>query len=322
MKNGRFFFPGQGAQYVGMARDFYESFPIARETFAEADDCLSMNLGRLILEGPAEELTLTKNSQLAIFVVSMAMLRVLQQQLPLCAPQVCAGLSLGEYTALVASRRMTFIDCLQLVQARALFMHQACEACEGTMRVVLGMEAEAVEKAVAGLQSMHKVWVANLNCPGQVVIAGTNHGVEAASEVLKKLGAKRILPLDVSGAFHSGLMADAQLQLAPRIVQANIQESQIALVMNVPGDYVSSLADVRENLIQQVTGTVRWEKGIRAMCAAGVGCFLEIGCGKTLSGMNKKIGLPADNILSLEKLADLDTVAKAHEGLYAAIARE
>lgn len=310
-----FLFPGQGAQYVGMARDFYEAFSLARQTFAEADDILSMNLGRLILEGPAEELTLTKNSQLAIFVVSMALLRVLQQQLPDFTPQTCAGLSLGEYTALVASQRMEFADCLQLVQARALFMHQACEACHGTMRVVLGMEADDVEKAVAALQSQHKVWVANLNCPGQVVIAGTLPGVEAASEALKSQGAKRVLPLDVSGAFHSGLMAEAQNRLAPRIAQANIQESQIALVMNIPGDYVSSLASVRENMIQQVTGTVRWEKGIRAMQASGVDHYLEIGCGKTLTGMNKKIGIPVENSLSLEKVDDLEIIAKRYEVL-------
>lgn len=313
-----FLFPGQGAQYVGMARDFYEAFSLARQTFIEADDLLSMNLSRLILEGPVDELTLTKNSQLAIFTVSLALLRVLQQQLPNLTPHVCAGLSLGEYSALVASQRMAFSDCLKLVQARALFMHQACETSRGTMRVVLGMEADDVESAVAALQAkQHQVWVANLNCPGQVVIAGTNEGIEAASEELKTRGAKRVLPLDVSGAFHSGLMADAQHRLAFKIAEAPLQESQIALVMNVPGDYVSSLAAVRENLVRQVTGTVRWEKGIRAMCAAGIDGFIEIGCGKTLTGMNKKIGIPVESSLSLEKVADLENLAKSYEGLYA-----
>ena len=310
-----FLFPGQGAQYVGMGRDFYEAFPIARATFEEADDLLSAKLSRLILEGPADELTLTKNSQLAIFVVSIAFLRVLQQQLPDWSPHVCAGLSLGEYTALVASNRMGFADCLRLVQSRALFMHEACASTQGTMRVVLGLEAAEVETAIASLPGQRSVWVANLNCPGQVVIAGTVAGIETAAETLKVRGAKRVLPLDVSGAFHSGLMAEAQRRLAPQIEETTLQESQIDLVMNVPGDYVNSLVDVRKNLIHQVTGTVRWEKGIRAMSAAGIDHFLEIGCGKTLTGMNKKIGIPVENSFSLEKVADLEHVVKAFEAV-------
>ncbi len=308
-----FLFPGQGAQYVGMAQDFYEEFSLARQTFDEADDLLSMHLSRLILKGPSEELTLTKNSQLAIFVVSMALLRVLEQQLPTLRPSVCAGLSLGEYVALVASQRITFEDGLKLVQARALFMHQACESIEGTMRVVLGLDSEDVEQKIATLQSQHQVWVANLNCPGQVVIAGTLPAIEAASLALKDLGAKRILPLDVSGAFHSGMMAEAREKLTPYIEKMTIQESQIALVMNVTGDYVGSLDMIRENLISQVTNTVRWEKSIRAMRAAEIAYFLEIGCGKTLTGMIKKIGIPPENSLSLEKVADLDALAKTLE---------
>ncbi len=308
-----FLFPGQGAQYVGMGRDFYQAFPLVREIFDEADDCLSQNLSDLILQGPADALTQTKNSQLAIFVLSVALLRLLQQQIPTCIPQVCAGLSLGEYTALVASQRMDFVDCLQLVKARALYMQEACTSNQGTMRVVLGMEADDIEKTIRTMQTQYKVWVANLNCPGQVVIAGTPAGIEAASEILKAQGAKRVLPLDVSGAFHSGLMAEAQERLAPLIQEANFSESEIELVMNIPGNYVSSLAEIRKNLTEQVTGTVRWEQGIRAMDAAGVNRFLEIGCGKTLTGMNKKIGIPTDNLLSMEKVVDLETIAKAFE---------
>lgn len=310
-----FLFPGQGAQYVGMGRDFHDAFSLVRETFSEADDLLSFHLSRLILEGPAEELTLTKNSQLAIFTMSFALFRVLRQQLPSLTPDVCAGLSLGEYTALVAAERLQFDECLRLVQARALFMHQACETQKGTMRVVLGMEAEEVDNVLAPVRTHHQVGIANLNCPGQVVIAGSLAGIDAVTELLKEKGAKRVLPLEVSGAFHSPLMAEAQTRLTPLIEMANLQESQIALVMNIPGDYVSSLAGVRENLIQQVTGTVRWEKGIRAISEVGNHRFLEIGCGKTLSGMNKKIGVPQESIMNLEKVTDLEAIAKAYEAL-------
>lgn len=314
MKNPcAFLFPGQGAQYVGMGKDFYEQFSEAKETFQEADDVLGFPLSRLIFEGPAEELTLTKNSQLAIFVVSIAVLRTLQKQLPNLTPSVCAGLSLGEYTALVAAKKISFKDALLLVQSRALYMHESCEAYPGTMRVVLGMEVPDVERVIGQLQPKEKVWVANLNCPGQVVIAGTLSGIETASNVLKDNGAKRVLPLDVSGAFHSGLMQDAQRRLSPKIEQVTLTESNIELVMNVAGGYVSSLADMRECLIKQVTGTVRWELGIRAMLEKGVSTFLEIGCGKTLSGMNKKIGLAPEAIFSLEKVVDLEELAKKCE---------
>jgi [acyl-carrier-protein] S-malonyltransferase len=314
MKNATaYLFPGQGAQYVGMGKDFHDQFLEAKEVFQEADECLGFALSKTIFEGPAEQLTLTKNSQPAIFVVSIALLRVLQKQLPAFAPTVAAGLSLGEYSALVASGITKFKDALLLVRDRARFMQDACENHPGTMRVVLGLDAPIVEEAVRRLQTQQSIWVANLNCPGQVVLSGTLAGVEAAGETLKDLGAKRILPLDVSGAFHSGLMQDAQKRLSSKIEQTPLKESNISLVMNVPGGYVKSLSDVRENLLRQVTGTVRWEQGIRAMIKEGVQTFLEIGCGKTLSGINKKIGAAPEAILSLEKVSDLESLAKICE---------
>lgn len=298
-----FIFPGQGAQYVGMGRDFHDSFSLARETFQEADDLLKDSLSKVIFEGPEELLTQTKNSQLAIFVVSMAILRTVQQQLQ-WTPALCAGLSLGEYTALCASGRLGFADALLLVQERARLMQAACEKNPGTMAAVLGLSALEIEEMTKGLRG---VWVANYNAPGQTVISGTREGVEQASLFLKERGAKRVIPLAVHGAFHSGLMQSAQDGLAPYIAQAPFQKSEIPLVMNVPGHFVETTEEVRRNLELQVTHPVRWEQSIEVMKASGVSFFLEIGCGKTLTGLNKKMGITA--MSAIDTLADLE---KAH----------
>src|SRR5579872_4113797 len=301
MSKNAFLFPGQGAQYPGMGKDFFEQFTVARETFQEADDLLSEKFSDLIFSGSSSELTLTKNSQLAIYITSVALLRTLLQQFSSLRPDVAAGLSLGEYTALTASGKLAFADCLPLVKARGAYMHQACALTTGSMQVVLGLEEE---KVIEALRDVKQVWVANINCPGQIVIAGTLTGLEAATIALKAQGAKRLLPLEVAGAFHSGLMRSAQERLAPLIEAAPLEKSEIALVMNVPGNYVTDIAEMRRNLVDQVVSPVRWEKGIRAMEAVGVNFYLEIGPGKTLQGMNKRIGAAAPTV-SIEKIEDM-----------------
>lgn len=304
MKKRSFLFPGQGAQYVGMGKDFSDAFAVAKETFQEADDILNLSLSKIIFEGPEDVLVQTKYSQAAIFVNSIAILRVIQEQMPDLVPFVCAGLSLGEYGALHASGKLSFKDTLLLLQKRALLMNEACEKVHGTMAVVLGLNESQVKNALQGIQD---VWVANYNCPGQIVISGTKDGVEKVEGVLKENGAKRVLPLSVSGAFHSGLMQSAKDSLAPYIIAAPIQETPIHLVMNAPGDFVNLASDIRKNLIAQVTSSVRWEQGIVAMNEKGVELYLEIGCGKTLSGMNRKIGVTGQT-LSIEKVSDLETL--------------
>lgn len=300
-KKTAFIFPGQGAQYVGMGKDFYETFSIARETFQESDERLGFSLSKLIFEGPKEGLTLTKNSQIAIYVMSIALWRVLSEQMPELTPIATAGLSLGEYTALTASGRLSFQEGIDLVRARGLYMHEAGKNHPGTMAVCLGMSPEEVSKILSPIDG---VWVANLNCPGQVVISGTKEGVGLASSALKEKGAKRVLPLDVSGAFHSGLMNDAKEKLQEKIDEVTLTPSAIDLVMNVPGGFVKE-EEIRNNLIEQVTSPVFWEKGIRQMELKGIVSFIEIGCGKTLSGMNRKIGIQGET-LSLEKMEDLE----------------
>ncbi|HEY4255088.1 MAG TPA: ACP S-malonyltransferase [Chlamydiales bacterium] len=306
MKKIAFLFPGQGAQYPGMGKDFAEHYASARNVFLEADDILSESLSRLIFDGPEELLTQTKNSQLAIFVMSVALLQTLREQLPQIHLNLSAGLSLGEYTALFAAGRLSFKEALLLVRQRALLMNEACEKVPGTMAAVLGMDEMGTKFALQGISG---VWVANYNCPGQIVISGTKAGVEAATDSLKANGAKRVIPLQVHGAFHSGLMQGAQDALAPFIQKAALKESEIELVMNVPGNFIQSTDEIRKNLISQVTQSVRWQQGIEAMEAQSVNLYLEIGCGKTLSGMNKKIGCKAPT-MSLEKITDLDVLAK------------
>lgn len=304
-----FIFPGQGAQYPGMAKEFYENFSIAKQTFEEADDILHRNLSKIIFEGPENVLTETKNSQVGIYVACISILRVINSLYPMIKPFVCSGLSLGEYTALTASGRLDFKLCLPLVQYRGQYMNDACEMYRGTMAVVLGLEAQEVEKAVKEINMPHDLWAANFNCPGQVVISGTEKGVEIGAAKLKALGAKRVLPLQVHGAFHSGLMKPAEDRLAEHIHHVSINESPIGFVMNVTGKFESKEQDIKSNLIKQVTSPVRWEQGVRTMGDQLLDLFIEIGCGKTLSGFNKRI-VPQIPTISIEKLAELDQLGK------------
>jgi [acyl-carrier-protein] S-malonyltransferase len=299
-----FLFPGQGAQLPGMGSDFFDVFSVAKETFQEADDLLSFSLSKAIFTGSEADLKQTRISQLALFVHSIALFRTLQDQLH-WQPDVCAGLSLGEYTALHASGRLSFQETLFLVRARGELMNRACELTQGTMAAVLGLPFSSVEEVV---RTLDQVWVANYNCPQQTVISGSREGVEVAMTRLKEVGAKRVLPLQVHGAFHSPLMQSAQDGLAPLLAATQLNQTSVGLVMNVPGDFVEGLDDVKGYLIQQVTRSVRWEQGIEAMKSRGVSCYLEIGAGRTLSGLNRKMVVEGD-ILSLEKVTDLDHLA-------------
>jgi len=304
-----FLFPGQGAQYPGMGKDFFQTFPQAKAVFEEADDILKRKLSTIILEGPEATLTETRNSQTGIYVTSVAILRVLASLFPNLKPSFCSGLSLGEYTALHASNRISFEDCLNLVNYRSQFMNDACERTKGTMAVIIGLDSDAVEKLVKDVNMPNDLWAANFNCPGQVVISGTMKGIEAGSEAAKAKGAKRVLPLPVHGAFHSGLMAEAERQLAPHIQESNLQDSLIGFVMNVPGKIVNDKEEIRENLRRQVTQSVRWEQGIEEMDNHGVDLYIEIGCGKALAGFNKRIGVKGTTV-NLETIKDLEILEK------------
>ncbi len=306
LKKIAFLFPGQGAQYSGMGQDFFQKYLVARETFQEADELLHFKLSELIFSGSLQKLTLTKNAQPAIFVVSFALLRVLQKEFPGLKPQAAGGLSLGEYTALAAAEKLAFAEALLLVQKRAFLMHEACEKHKGTMAAVMGMEADALEKLLNPMRR-DNVFPANFNTPGQTVISGSFEGIEKAGRLLKEQGAKKIIPLKVHGAFHSGLMEEARIKLTPAIEKTSFVESSIDVVMNVIGGFVKDIKKMKKALILQIVNPVRWQKCVEALDEFGSELFIEIGPGKTLTNMNRKIGVKGKTV-NLEKVSDLDAI--------------
>jgi [acyl-carrier-protein] S-malonyltransferase len=303
-----FLFPGQGTQYPGMAQDFVQNFSAARLTFEEADDLLQRSLSKIISHGPEKVLKETKNSQAGIYTASVTILRVVQELFDI-QPYVCAGLSLGEYTALTAAGWLPLRQTLPLIEYRGQFMNEACESTTGAMAVIMGLDSKAVEDIVRKVNLPHDLWVANFNCPGQVVISGTLKGIEEGIAAARAQNAKRIVPLDVHGAFHSGLMQEAKEKLTPYIQKAPLVKGYSQLVMNVPGDFVTDVEEARHHLIEQITHPVCWEQGIRAMERQQVDLYIEFGPGRTLSGMNKRIGIQAPTI-TIEKVEDLDQLAQ------------
>jgi [acyl-carrier-protein] S-malonyltransferase len=303
-----FIFPGQGAQFPGMGKDFIETFSVSRLTFEEGDELLGRNLSKIILAGPDTLLTQTNNSQPGIYVTSVAIFRVIQELFSL-QPFVCAGLSLGEYTALTAGEFLPFMECLPLIQYRADAMSEACKRKNGSMAAIIGLDAEQVDAVIKKVNLPNDLWVANYNCPGQVVISGTAKGIEAGAAQAKECGAKKIIILPVQGAFHSGLMLHAEELLARPVEAVSLRSGKAKLVMNVTGDFVSDVQLMKTCLVKQVTSSVRWEQGVRAMDREGVDLFIEIGPGKSLSGMNKRIG-PTAMTISIDSVADLDKLGK------------
>jgi [acyl-carrier-protein] S-malonyltransferase len=296
-----FIFPGQGAQRPLMGKDFYDSFLEAKEVFQEADDLLSLSLTKIIFDGPMEKLTETMYSQPAIFVTSAAILAVMRKQFPDLKPQMTGGLSLGEYTALYSALKLDFASCLKLVAARGQYMQEACEKYPGAMLVVMGLEESEIAKTHG--------WIANVNCPGQIVVACSKENVESITSELIDRGAKKIIPIPVSGAFHSPLMKSAKESLMPLIEEMNFQKSDILLAMNVAGNFVENIAEIKTYLIEQVASPTRWMKCVQAMMEKEASHFYEIGPSQ-LVAMNRKIGVTAQTI-SVEKISDLERIHAA-----------
>jgi [acyl-carrier-protein] S-malonyltransferase len=283
-----FVFPGQGAQVVGMAKDAYENVPAARAIIDRADELLGISLSRLMFEGPDEALRQTANAQPALLSASMALYKAYQIQG--VKPDFVAGHSLGEYSALVAAGVLSFDDAVALVRARGEFMEQAVPSGQGKMAAVLGAEREALEQLCRDISAEgFKVELANVNCPGQIVVSGTADGVDAVVLRGKESGAKRVIPLDVSGPFHSSLMQPAADRLAEKLAEINFADASVPVIANVNAQPAMSGAELRDLLVRQVVSPVLWEDTIMFLISQGVDTFVEIGSGNVLAGLIKKI---------------------------------
>ncbi len=296
-----FVFPGQGAQYTGMGRDFYEKFDRAKEVFAIADKVSGMSMEELIFQDN-ENLHITKYTQVAMLTVELAILKVLEEQG--ITSSVNAGLSLGEYAALTASGGLSVHDALELIVKRGLFMQEAVPT-GGAMMAVMGLENEQIEKVCE--QTKGIVSVANYNCPGQTVISGEKPAVETAAKTLKDLGAKRCIPLKVSGPFHSAMLKGAGKKLAEELIHVKIGEITTPYISNVTANYVLDAEDVKDLLERQVSSSVRWQQSVELMAAEGVDTFIEIGPKKTLSAFQKKIA-PKLNSYHVETVEDMEAL--------------
>ena len=299
-----FVFPGQGAQVVGMGQNVYENSAVAKDVFEQASKAVDLDLKALCFE-ENNDINITEFTQVCLLTTSVAIMEELKTRG--VKADVAAGLSLGEYCALVAAGSMNFVDAAKAVRKRGIFMQEEVPAGKGGMAAILGMDAAEIDK---NIEEFDKVQVANYNCPGQIVISGEKAAVEEACEKLKAAGAKRAVMLNVSGPFHSGMLADAGEKLGEVLSQVELHEPQIPYVANVTAQYVKSAAEVKELLTRQVSSSVRWQQSVEAMIADGVDTFIEIGPGKTLAGFMRKISRDVKT-LNVENLEDIGKVAEA-----------
>ena len=292
-----------------MGRDLAEAYPTAKSLFAEADEALGYGLSEICFSGPEEELVRTEHAQPAIYLVGWIALKLLREQAPSISFEATAGLSLGEFTALAAADAIGFEDGLRVVRRRGELMQEACEASSGGMAAIVGLD----EEAVRGVCEQAGVSLANLNCPGQIVLSGDADKMDAACEAAKAAGAKRAIPLPVAGAYHSPLMQPAQAGLAEALAKVELREPAVPVYSNVTGEAHAGAASIAGTMVDQVTSSVRWEACIRAMIADGVTRFIELGPGTALTGFMRRI----DRGLEVLNVSDNDSLAKSAEALNA-----
>ncbi len=299
-------FAGQGAQFVGMGKDFAEGGPTAKAWFERANAALGYDLAGVCFNGPEMELTKTENAQPGIFLVSWVAWELLRERVPGLAFEATAGLSLGEFTALTAAGSLDFADALKIVRQRGRFMQEACDATKGGMAAVIGLDEGPTREVCteAGVE------LANLNCPGQLVISGEAAKIARACELAKARGAKRALPLPVAGAYHSALMASAKPKLAAVLGSVKIHAPQVTVVSNVTAQPHGSTVEIQARLVEQVTSSVRWEESMRYLLAQGFTRFIELGPGKALTGFLKRID-PNAQLLNVGDLPSLEATVTA-----------
>lgn len=299
-----FIFPGQGAQYVGMGKDFYESFSVCREVFDKASEISGLDLKEICFE-ENEKINITEYTQIAMLAVEAAILAALQEEG--IKPDAAGGLSLGEYGALLASGAMSMEDAFRVVRQRGIFMQEAVPT-GGAMSAVLGTDAAVIEKICQETEGI--VSIANYNCPGQIVITGEEEAVAKASESLKAAGTKRVIPLKVSGPFHSKMLTGAGEKLGQVLEQVQLQDIQVPYTTNVTADYVKDKEQIKELLVAQVSSSVKWQQCVETMLKDGVDTFVEIGPGKTLSGFMRKIDRNA-KVINIQTVEDFQKAVSA-----------
>ncbi|MGY4787474.1 ACP S-malonyltransferase [Bacillus sp. OHL2] len=305
-----FLFPGQGSQKIGMGKDLFDQETVSKAVFEEADNTLGFDLSSMIFEGDAEELTLTFNAQPALLTTSIAILKKFEESG--IKADYAAGHSLGEYTALVAAGALSFKDAVYAVRKRGELMNEAVPAGEGAMAAILGLDKAALEEVTKEVtESGHLVELANLNCPGQIVISGTAKGVELASEKAKEKGAKRAIALEVSGPFHSALMKPAAEKFTDVLSKLDIADAKTPVISNVTADIVTSRDEIETKLIEQLYSPVRFEESVERLIDLGVTTFIEIGPGKVLSGLVKKV----NRRLTTISVSDQETIEAAIQTL-------
>ncbi len=303
MSKTAFIFPGQGAQYVGMAKDFYDAYPSCRAVFEQASKASGLDVAALCFE-ENENIHITEYTQIAMITAEIAMLKAVEERG--FTADVTAGLSLGEYGALAVSGAMQLEDIFKLVRRRGIFMQEAVPV-GGAMTAVLGLGTEEIERICE--ETPGQVSVANYNCPGQIVITGEAEAVERATVKLTEAGAKRCVPLKVSGPFHSPMLAGAGEKLGEELKSVELQEIKTPYLSNVTGDFVTDKAQVKELLTKQVSSSVKWQQCVERMIAEGVDRFVEIGPGKTLSGFMRKINRDV-KVINIEKVEDLEKLGE------------
>lgn len=299
-----FVFPGQGAQKAGMGKDFYDAFDTARHIFEDATDWLSLDMKALCFE-ENEKLDLTEYTQAALVTTSLAMAHVVREKG--LTPDVTAGLSLGEYCAIEMAGGMSLKSAVCTVRERGILMEHAVPAGKGSMAAVLGMKAEDIENTIS---SVDGVEIANYNCPGQIVITGKKEGVERAAELLKENGAKRVLPLNVSGPFHSSMLKEAGQELQKILENQEVSPLKIPYVTNVTGDFVHEEREIKPLLSRQISSPVKWQQSVENMILNGVDTFVEIGPGRTLNGFIRKINRDV-SVYSIQTVEDMQKVIQA-----------